>query len=474
MSENYNSEVSQAAAAVDDNASSAAVGATPEAENPAPRKRKRDSTYFKWAMTIFFLVLAVLLVYFGFFKSNSFFNFLSLVWKNLMPFAIGGVIAFLLRPLCRLFEKLLNKAFVKMKNRDAAGKWVHNLSIACSVIVFLLVIASLIYLVIPQFSSSIQTLIREFNPAFEKSMAWVKNLDIVKNNAEISAQVEEISVNLGNTITKLLVNTFGSDGNKIMTTLTSGIKSVYEVAKNIFFGLVSSVYILHQRHKFRRQSKMIINSIFSDKWSKIIIDEAHYCDKMFNGFINGKIIDSMIIGVLCFIVCTIFRIPYAILVSVFVGITNIIPFFGPFIGAIPTAFIILMVDPIKCLYFVIIIIVLQQFDGNVLGPKILGEATGVQSFWVLFSVLFFGGLWGFTGMLIGVPLFAVIYDIITRLVKKGLEARKKTEILAAYQAEKLEEDRIAAQKEDKKRNRIKRALEKRAAKNAQKEKKDQK
>ena len=202
--------------------------------------------------------------------------------------------------------------------------------------------------------------------------------------------------------------------------------------KDLLIGGVSCIYILHERKKFATQGKMIIYSVFKRDTADKVMEEINYTDKMFSGFINGKIIDSIIIGILCFIITSICKIPYALLISVFVGVTNIIPFFGPFIGAIPSALIILMISPLKCLYFIIIIIALQQFDGNILGPKILGNSTGLSSFWVLFSITFFGGIWGFAGMILGVPLFAVFYDIVRKAVKKGLKKRNRMDMYEEY------------------------------------------
>ena len=161
-------------------------------------------------------------------------------------------------------------------------------------------------------------------------------------------------------------------------------------------------------------------------------EEAKYADKMFGGFINGKIMDSAIIGVLCYIGCLIFKFPSALLVSVIIGVTNVIPFFGPFIGAVPATLLILIQNPIKALWFVLFVLVLQQLDGNVIGPKILGNTTGLSSFWVLFAILLFGGLWGFVGMIVGVPLFAVIYDIIKKLVIHGLKRNAELDMLQTY------------------------------------------
>ena len=164
------------------------------------------------------------------------------------------------------------------------------------------------------------------------------------------------------------------------------------------------------------------------------------CKESFGGFINGKIIDSIIIGILCFIAMSALKLPMAILISVVVGVTNIIPFFGPFIGAIPSILILLIVEPIAALKFAIMVLVLQQLDGNVIGPKILGDRTGLSSFWVLFTIILFGGLWGVFGMVIGVPLFGVIYDTVKKLVRRGLDRKGQIEVWEKYKADYPDEE----------------------------------
>ncbi|MCD8023049.1 MAG: AI-2E family transporter, partial [Lachnospiraceae bacterium] len=211
--------------------------------------------------------------------------------------------------------------------------------------------------------------------------------------------------------------------------LSSGVSGMISVISNAFIGLIVTIYILGCRKTFARQAKKLNYSIFGRKWAGRILSEVRYADRVFSGFINGRLIDSLIIGIICFIGMNILQIPYKMLVSVIVGVTNIIPFFGPYIGAIPSFLLILMVKPVKAIIFLIFILILQQFDGNILGPRILGNVTGLSGFWVLFAILVFGGLFGFVGMIIGVPTFAVIYDIVRKLVNCGVsrQERKETE-----------------------------------------------
>ena len=207
--------------------------------------------------------------------------------------------------------------------------------------------------------------------------------------------------------------------------MSSGVVLVVRAVFDILIGLIVMVYLLNMKEKLLAQAKMIIYWVFPLKIANKVIEEGRYVHQVFGGFIIGKLLDSLIIGLICFVLLGFANMPYVLLVSVIVGVTNVIPFFGPFIGAIPSAFLILLSDPMKCLYFLIFVLLLQQFDGNILGPKILGDSTGLSSFWVLFSILLFGGLMGFVGMIIGVPTFAVMYRLVTefttwRLGKKAL------------------------------------------------------
>ena len=209
--------------------------------------------------------------------------------------------------------------------------------------------------------------------------------------------------------------------------VASGVSSmmleVLYFLKDALIAVIVSVYLLVRKDTFAAQSKKIVYSIFRTKHADMVVEETRNAYRILSGFIIGKLIDSLIIGVICFMGCSVLRFPYPALVATVVGVTNIIPFFGPFIGAIPCFLLILLVDPVKSLYFLLFIFILQQFDGNILGPKILGDSTGLDAFWVLFSILLFGGLFGFTGMVLGVPVFAMIYSILNRLVRTGLTRR---------------------------------------------------
>ena len=190
--------------------------------------------------------------------------------------------------------------------------------------------------------------------------------------------------------------------------------------KTVLVGFISAVYMLNSKHTFSAQAKKLIYSMFETDTANAVLENFRFIHKVFGGFITGKLLDSLIIGLITFVSMSILQLPYVLLISVIIGVTNIIPFFGPFIGAIPSTILIFLVSPLQAVYFVIFIFILQQFDGNILGPKILGDSTGLASFWVMFAILLFGGLFGFAGMVVGVPLFAVIYSTISGLVNRSL------------------------------------------------------
>ena len=227
--------------------------------------------------------------------------------------------------------------------------------------------------------------------------------------------------------------------NNIINGVSVSLWTVVSAAKDLAIGLIVAVYLMNSRRLFSRQAKMVVCALFPKKddlpkdreqtvdW---ILRQTSRLNEYLGGFIKGKLLDSLIIGLICMVVTGIMEMPYAALVSVVIGVTNIIPFFGPFIGAIPTALLILVVSPIKCVYYIIFILVLQQFDGNILGPKILGNSTNLSSFWVLFAILLFGGLFGIVGMVMGVPFFAFLYQLAREWVVDRLKTQKRKKAAA--------------------------------------------
>ena len=288
---------------------------------------------------------------------------------------------------------------------------------------------------ITQLITSVTALYYTAQANITKFMNWANHLEFIEKNEQITELLNSayaaLNTNL-DTWNTWLKNTLLPSMQNIVSGAAIGVLNVVTVAKNLIIGIIVAVYMLASRKRFVQQGKLVLHSIVRPRWAQLITEEVKYADKMFGGFINGKIMDSAIIGVLCYIGCLIFKFPSALLVSVIIGVTNVIPFFGPFIGAIPATLLILIQSPIKALWFVLFVLVLQQLDGNIIGPKILGNTTGLSSFWVLFAILLFGGLWGFVGMIVGVPLFAVIYDVIKKLVIHGLQRNQELTLLNSY------------------------------------------
>ena len=346
----------------------------------------------------------------------------------LAPFVYGGVVAYLLRPLCNFYEKLFLK-FIPKKLHKAADPVAVGLSIVSG----LLIVYALITMIAPQLYESIKTIWTTLPEKIDQLIDW-----LTKTFGEDEEMLAYFEMAYNAIYTELDAWARGTLVPNI-SNLVSGVgMSVWKVLMflyNMLIGIIVAIYLLGSRKKFKHQSVLIVRSIFKPTWADFILEEVAFIDRMFGGFIDGKLVDSAIIGVLCYFGCLIFRFPNALLVSAIVGITNVIPFFGPFIGAIPSVLLILIESPIKAVWFAIFVFGLQQLDGNVIGPAILGDRTGLSSFWVLFAIILFGGIWGLVGMVICVPLFAVIYDTIKRLVRRGLEKNGLPEVWQQYKAD---------------------------------------
>ena len=258
-----------------------------------------------------------------------------------------------------------------------------------------------------------------YNSAAESLEQWL-NSDILPNLESLSTTFQWVRATILPNLTGVVAGVSGM------------VVGFLVLVKDLLIAIIVSVYLLARKDLFAAQSKKIVYSLFRTDIADLLVEEVRGAYKIMSGFINGKLVDSLIIGVICLVCCNLFKFPYPALVATIVGVTNIIPFFGPFIGAVPCGLLILLVSPIKAVYFAIFILVLQQFDGNILGPKILGDSTGLASFWVLFSILLFGGVFGFAGMVLGVPVFAMIYSVISRLVGYGLRGRGLSEDTGDY------------------------------------------
>ena len=390
-------------------------------------KKPHIKPYLYGMLAGFGAISLSILFFFFIYRFDGFGDAVSKVTGILMPFIYGAVIAYLLKPVCNTIEGLLHR-FIPEKMKGL----INALSVTFTILFGLLLVYALFMMIVPQLITSVTTLYYTAQRNFAKFVQWANHVEFFEQNSQIMDLLNSAYDTVSTSIDTLVKTKLLPSMQNILSGAALGVLNVVVVLKNLVIGIIVAVYMLASRKRFVQQGKMVLYSVVKPRWASLITEEVKYADRMFGGFINGKILDSAIIGLLCYIGCLIFKFPSALLVSVIIGVTNVIPFFGPFIGAIPATLLILIQNPIKALWFVLFVLVLQQLDGNIIGPKILGNTTGLSSFWVLFAILLFGGLWGFVGMIVGVPLFAVIYDVIKKLVFHGLEHNQELELVNAY------------------------------------------
>lgn len=390
-------------------------------------KKPHIKPYLYGMLAGFGAISLSILFFFLIYRFQGFGDAISKLTGILMPFIYGAVIAYLLKPVCNCVENFLRRLLP-----EKMGTAANMLAVTISLLFGILVVYALIMMIVPQLITSVTTLYYTARNNLNDFVDWASHQEIIASNQKLLDFIETSYDNLQDMLDNIVRTKLVPSMQSLLSGAALGVMSFVAFLKNIVIGIIVSVYLLASRKKFGQQCKMILYSLIKPRWADIILEEILYADKMFGGFINGKILDSAIIGVLCYIACLIFKFPSALLVSVIIGVTNVIPFFGPFIGAIPATLLILIQNPIKALWFVLFVLVLQQVDGNIIGPKILGNTTGLSSFWVLFAILLFGGLWGFVGMIIGVPLFAVIYDVLKKFVFHGLRRNEEMELVTTY------------------------------------------
>ena len=390
-------------------------------------KKPHIKPYLYGMLAGFGAISLSILFFFLIYRFQGFGDAISKLTGILMPFIYGAVIAYLLKPVCNCVEDFLRRLLP-----EKMGTVANMLAVTISLLFGILVVYALIMMIVPQLITSVTTLYYTARNNLNDFVDWASHQEIIASNQKLLDFIETSYDNLQDTLDNIVRTKLVPSMQSLLSGAALGVMSFVTFLKNIIIGVIVSVYLLASRKKFGQQCKMILYSLIKPRWADIILEEILYADKMFGGFINGKILDSAIIGVLCYIACLIFKFPSALLVSVIIGVTNVIPFFGPFIGAIPATLLILIQNPIKALWFVLFVLVLQQVDGNIIGPKILGNTTGLSSFWVLFAILLFGGLWGFVGMIVGVPLFAVIYDVLKKFVFHGLRRNEEMELVTTY------------------------------------------
>ena len=341
----------------------------------------------------------------------------------LMPFVYGLCIAYILNPIVKISEKKVLEPIFKDK---LSKGFKRGLSVFLSVLVVFLGIGCFFSAILPQVAKSISSIASQIPDyvAFAEE-SFNKFISHHSNNPFVLSILKEVSES-GKEIMDSLYNLLSSLAPRLINVTILMTKNIIKVGIQIIVGLIISVYILLSKEKFFAQAKKLLFSFFPDKYAYAIISITHNSNKIFTGFISGKILDSLIIGLLCFGGMSVLHLHYSVLISVIVGLTNIIPYFGPFIGAIPSALFLLIISPLEALIFCIFVLILQQIDGNIIGPKILGNSTGLSAIWVIFAITIFGGIWGVLGMFIGVPLFAVIYSLIKAICEYRLEKKGKS------------------------------------------------
>lgn len=387
-------------------------------------KEKLKNKYIAYGVTAFSVIAVSIILYFFILRFNKIIISIGKVLVIFRPLLYGIVIAFFLTQIYNFFEKRFNKLLSnKFPDKEKTKKLSKIISIALSIIIMFFILFIILYVLIPKLINSIIGIIDTLSEENINNIElWLE--DILKFNPLIENIVHEAINDSSKSILIWISEGLLPTMENIFENVTTGLNDMYVFLKDFIIGLVFSIYILANKSKFIAQIKKVIYSIFGIKKGNSILQSGRYSYSVFNGFIKGKLLTSIIIGVACYIGMLILKLPYALLISLIVATTNIIPFFGPIIGWIPSVILIILVNPIQALYFTILIVILQQIEGNIIEPKIVGNNTGISGFWVLFSIIIFGDLFGFVGMIIGVPIFAIIYHFAAFYLKKYLAKKE--------------------------------------------------
>jgi len=337
---------------------------------------------------------------------------ISAVWNAMSPFIYGFVFAFLMKP----FRVTVETKW--LKDKDWSFKKKRMIAVTLAMALFILILAAFIAVLLPQLISSITSFVKSFSTYinnFEKLLS--PDNATTAEGTQIITAINNSLESLGKTVSTWLTGAAGGI-QKILSAGMSFVKGMF----SFLIGIIAAAYMLYDEEKFKRTFKKLFYGIFPKKFADWLMYLYSLNKIAFNGFVFGKIIDSAIIGVMCYVGALLLKLPYPVLIAVVVGVTNVIPFFGPFIGAIPCLIILVVIDPWAALKFLIFIFALQQFDGNILGPKILGGSLGLPTLWIMFAIIVGGALFGVPGMVISVPIFSVLYilvrDWINAILKK--------------------------------------------------------
>lgn len=388
-------------------------------------KFKPERKHLQWGITAFLVIAAAILFYYVIFHMGSLKSGISLLFSILTPLIYGAVIAYLFWPLVKLFErKVFFPLFSKMKDtfKKKGQKVIRLVSILLTLFLIILGIYILMAMLIPQIINSIMNIADNFPRYIDNIQTWLS--DMLKEHPDMQTSVNDMINSLSVKAEDWMTHDLVPQLNSLLKDLSSGLMGIVNFLKNLILGLIVSIYILLSKESITGNIKKGLYALFKPERANHIIKDIRYIDKTFGGYIIGMLLDSLNIAVLCYIGTTLLGMPYSIFISVIVGVTNVIPFFGPYLGAIPSAILIFMVDPIQALYFIIFIFILQQIDGNFIAPRIIGDSTGMSPLMVLAAIMIGGGMFGIPGMVIGVPVFAIICTIIRNYVGSLLRKKK--------------------------------------------------
>lgn len=410
------------------------MGIGKETGNNSEDKKGKDwdvKQYLTIALLTFGTVCGCILFFFMVYRYHGFADF----WRNLVwilqPITIGVILAYLLNPVMMFIEKyLLKLALPRMKSEKRARKLGRAVAIAGALLFLAGILILLFWVVVPSVTRSIQNMISVFPSEVNNLIRWVE--DFTKGDSQMAEMVSDGIEKAGVMLQTFVEKELLPQAQVYLASITSGVIYGVKLVTNILVGVIVSVYVLSSKETFAGQAKKIVYAVLKPARANLVIKTVRKSNEIFGGFISGKLLDSAIIGVLAYIVLAIMKMPDTMLLAVIIGVTNVIPFFGPFIGAIPSFIIVVLQNPVQGLYFLIFIFILQQIDGNIIGPKILGDSTGITPFWVVTSILIFGGLWGFPGMLLGVPVMAVLQYIVRNLLACALKKRGLVSDTASY------------------------------------------
>ena len=392
---------------------------------------KDNSVYFKVGLAIFGTVAAILLFFDTFFGSKQLPRLWSQFFEAFMPIVYGAFLAYMLAPAINFFEGWL--FFDSLRKARKEGKLASTSARVCSILIVWLLMSILVYLLLsvllPELYRSIIQLASNLETYYHTINGWIRMLfeRFPETEVWLSDRMQDIYTQIETYVTDML-----SQLQSLMAAAGRGMINVMTFLKNLLIGIIVSIYLLGTKEQCAASARRILYSFFEYDSVRLILRAVKRVDHIFSGFVRGKLLDSLIIGLLCFIGCSLLDFPYTPIISVFIGVTNIIPFFGPFLGAIPSVFLILLVSPMQALYFTVFVLALQQLDGNIIGPKILGDQTGMSSLWVIIAILVGGSFFGVAGMFFGVPVCACLRYAGEFIVEKRLEERSLPTDLTSY------------------------------------------